>query len=131
LQRSILGSRIESALRSTSRQRTPRRPRLSASVRPTGPAPTIRTSVLSTATRVPAAATPIPYVITLCDSYQLLRRDGASDRSEPDRTGGETDGRPAELGAAPAADSIRGHALPGLVRARPASPRRHPLLHRV
>src|SRR4051812_41755893 len=48
LQRSILGKRLCVWLRSTSVHRTPRRPRSSARVRPTGPAPTMSTSVEST-----------------------------------------------------------------------------------
>ena len=45
LQRSIFGRRCGASLRSISVQRTPRRPRSSARVSPTGPAPTIRTWV--------------------------------------------------------------------------------------
>ena len=45
LQRSILGRNPGASRLSISRQRTPRRPRSIASVRPTGPPPTIRTSV--------------------------------------------------------------------------------------
>src|SRR5581483_5559534 len=45
LQRSILGHMCGSLFCSTSVQRTPRRPSSMASVSPTGPAPTIRTSV--------------------------------------------------------------------------------------
>src|SRR4051812_16493375 len=45
LQRSILGHMCGALFCSTSAQRMPRRPRSSASVRPTGPAPMIRTSV--------------------------------------------------------------------------------------
>src|SRR6266702_2344520 len=45
LHRSILGHMCGASFCSTSVQRTPRRPRSSASVRPTGPAPTMRTSV--------------------------------------------------------------------------------------
>src|SRR5579875_544980 len=45
LQRSILGSWIDVSFFSTSRQRTPRVPRSSARVSPTGPAPTMRTCV--------------------------------------------------------------------------------------
>src|SRR6202048_3817296 len=44
LERSILGHGAVVGLRSISRQRTPRRPRSMASVRPTGPAPATITS---------------------------------------------------------------------------------------
>src|SRR6185436_16166623 len=49
LQRSIFGRNCGASLRSTSVQRTPLCPRSTASVRPTGPAPTTSTSVSSTA----------------------------------------------------------------------------------
>src|ERR1043165_1309623 len=48
LQRSILGRNCGALFRSIRVQRTPRLPRSYASVRPTGPAPTIRTSVSTT-----------------------------------------------------------------------------------
>src|SRR6185436_12878004 len=49
LQRSIFGRNCGASLRSSSVQRTPLCPRSTASVRPTGPAPTTSTSVSSTA----------------------------------------------------------------------------------
>src|SRR5437660_12045908 len=45
LHRSIFGRRAGAGFFSISRQRTPRRPRSTASVSPTGPAPTMRTCV--------------------------------------------------------------------------------------
>ena len=50
LQRSILGRNSGAAFCSTSMQRTPRRPRSTASVSPTGPPPTINTSVCAAGT---------------------------------------------------------------------------------
>src|SRR5436305_2219884 len=47
LQRSIFGRNCGASFCSIRMQRTPRRPRSYASVRPTGPAPTIRTSVFT------------------------------------------------------------------------------------
>src|SRR5215212_9132937 len=49
LQRSIFGRNCGASFFSTSVQRTPRWPRSTASVSPTGPAPTMRTSVENTA----------------------------------------------------------------------------------
>jgi hypothetical protein len=45
LQRSIFGRNCGALFRSISVQRTPRRPSSTASTSPTGPAPTIKTSV--------------------------------------------------------------------------------------
>src|SRR5256885_7838588 len=48
LQRSILGRNCGASFCSIKTQRIPRRPRSSASVRPTGPAPTMRTWIVNT-----------------------------------------------------------------------------------
>src|SRR2546425_6503083 len=67
LQRSILGRNCGASLRSISVQRTPFWPRSMASVSPTGPAPTIKTSV----------SAPMPVIIYAVNRAALILEQAA------------------------------------------------------